>query len=111
MLRQKDLILLPYPFTDQGGSKVRPAIIVSNEEFNKKCPDFIVVPLTSVIKDEPYSLIINQENMQEGELIKQSRARLDKIFTIDKDIIIMKIGRLNEATFNKIKQEISKIFN
>ena len=33
---QKELILLPYPFSNLEGNKVRPALVVSNDSFNKK---------------------------------------------------------------------------
>ena len=108
--QQKELVLLPYPFSDRGGSKVRPAIIVSNDNFNKKCEDCVLVPLTTVIKNEPYSLVLNQDNLDSGKLLKQSRIRIDKIFTIKKSLIIMKIGKINDKTIEKIKFEISKVF-
>ena len=110
ILQQKELVLLPYPFSDQGGSKVRPAIVVSNDNFNKRCEDCVLVPLTTVIKDEPFSLMLNQDNLEFGKLLKQSRIRIDKIFTIKKSLIIMKIGKINDKTIEKIKFEISKVF-
>lgn len=108
--KQKELVLLPYPFTDQEGSKVRPAIIISNDNFNKKCQDCVMIPLTTVIKDEPYSILINQEDLSLGKLLRPSRIRIDKIFTINKNLIMMQIGKINENTFLKIRSEISKVF-
>lgn len=107
---QKEIVLLPYPFSDLEGSKVRPAIVVSNDLFNKKSADCIAVPLTTVIKDEPYSVILNQEDLSSGKLLKPSRVRADKIFAVEKNLIIMKIGVINEKTFEKIKAEIVKMF-
>ncbi len=109
IFQQRELVLLPYPFSDQGGSKVRPAIIVSNDNFNKRCEDCVLVPLTTVIKNEPFSLILNQDSLESGKLLKQSRIRIDKIFTIKKNLIIMKIGKINDKTLEKIKFEISKV--
>ncbi|MBS3066319.1 type II toxin-antitoxin system PemK/MazF family toxin [Candidatus Pacearchaeota archaeon] len=110
IFKQKELVLLPYPFSDQVGSKVRPAIIVSNDNFNKRCEDCVMVPLTTLIKDEPFSLIVNQDSLESGKLLKQSRVRIDKIFTIKKSLIIMQIGKINDKTLEKIKIEISKVF-
>ncbi|MFH1211872.1 MAG: type II toxin-antitoxin system PemK/MazF family toxin [Candidatus Woesearchaeota archaeon] len=107
--KQKELVLLPFPFSDLKETKVRPAIIVSNDIFNKKSADCIMVPLTSVIKDEPYSIIINQQDMSSGNLIKTSRVKADKIFAVEKCLITMKIGAVSEKTFDKIKHEILKI--
>ena len=109
-VNQKELILLPYPFSNQQERKVRPALIISNNEFNKKSDDCIAVPLTSVIKEEPYSVFIEQEDLSEGKLLRSSRIRIDKIFSIDKKIIIMKIGIIKNQIFAKIKIELGKIF-
>jgi mRNA interferase MazF len=110
IFQQKELVLLPYPFSNQEGSKVRPAIIVSNDNFNKRCEDCVMVPLTTVIKEEPFSIILNQDSLESGRLLKQSRVRIDKIFTIKKSLIIMKIGKINDKTLEKIKFEFNKVF-
>lgn len=108
-VKQKEMVLLPYPFSNLRETKVRPAIIVSNDSFNKKSADCIMIPLTTIIKDEPYSIIINQKDLTSGKLIQPSRARADKIFAVEKNIIIMKIGTVNDSIFEKIKQEIFKM--
>jgi len=109
-INQKEVVLLPYPFSNFGGMKVRPALVVSNEYFNKKSADCIMVPLTTVIKDEPYSVIIDNNDMNSGELVKQSRIRADKIFCVEKNLVTMKIGIIKDKTFEKVKAEIFKIF-
>ena len=45
IVNQKEIVLLPYPFTDLKGAKVRPVLIISNNLFNKKSEDCITVPL------------------------------------------------------------------
>jgi mRNA interferase MazF len=83
--------------------------VVSNDRFNGKSNDFVAVPLTSVIKDEPYSVLINQGDLCGGKLLKPSRVRADKIFTVEKNLIVMKIGTVDDKTFQRIKLEIGKI--
>lgn len=109
-VNQKEVVLLPYPFSNLGGTKVRPALVVSNNQFNKKSDDCVMAPLTTTIKDEPYSVVIEQENMSSGKLLKPSRIRADKVFCVDKNLIKMKIGVLNSGSFKKVKKEIFKIF-
>jgi len=109
-VQQKEIVLLPYPFSDLEGTKVRPALIVSNNFFNKKSDDCIMIPLTTLIKDEPYSIIITQKDLSSGKLLKPSRIRADKIFTVEKNLIIMKIGIINNKILDKIKLEIGKLF-
>ena len=109
-LKQKEIVLLPFPFTDLEESKVRPAIVVSNDQFNKRSDDCIMVPLTTVIKDSPYSIIIDQEDMRSGKLLRPSMVRIDKVFTVEKKLAAMKIGRLNDTTFKKIRNKLIEIF-
>ena len=110
MVEQKDLVLLPYPFTDLENSKIRPALVVSNEAFNKKSRDRIMIPLTSVLNDVPHSIFITQESLQSGKLVKPSRIRADKIFSVEQGKIILKIGRLKDPVFDKVKTELLKVF-
>lgn len=109
-IKQKELVLLPYPFSNLEKSKVRPALVVSNNSFNLKSDDCLMVPLTSIIKEEPYSLIINQKDLSSGKLLKESRIRCDKLFSVEKNLIIMKIGTLKTEIFDKVKSDIFKIF-
>ena len=110
MINQKEIVLLPYPFSDLKGSKMRPALVVSNNQLNGKSDDCIMVPLTTIIKNEPYSIIINQENLFSGKLVKQSRIRVDKIFSVNKNLISMKIATIKDNLFDKVKSEIQKMF-
>lgn len=109
-LSQKDLVLLPYPFSNLKETKVRPAVIVSNEIFNKQSADCVMVPLTSVIKEEPYSVIIENKNLVSGTLPKKSRIRADKVFCVEKSLVHLVIGRIDDLIFEKVKSEIIKVF-
>lgn len=110
IINQKEIVLLPFPFSDLERKRVRPALVVSNNNLNKKSEDCIMVPLTTIIKDEPYSVVINQENLSSGKLLKPSRIRTDKIFSVKKDLVIMKIGIISEDILEKVKTEIKRMF-
>ncbi|MCK5624302.1 type II toxin-antitoxin system PemK/MazF family toxin [Candidatus Pacearchaeota archaeon] len=110
MANQKEIVLLPYPFSNLKENKIRPALIISNNKFNKKSEDCIMVPLTAVIKDEPYSILINQKDLFLGKLIRPSRIRVDKIFSVEKNLIKMKIGIINNKVLRDVKKEIGRMF-
>ena len=42
-----DIVLVPFPFTDQSRSKQRPAVVVSNSAYNASKPDVVVMAITS----------------------------------------------------------------
>jgi hypothetical protein len=56
MIEQKDLLLVPFPFSDQSGRKVRPVIVISNDEFNKYSDDILVIGVTSNISKDKYAI-------------------------------------------------------
>jgi len=42
-----DIVLVPFPFTDQSTSKKRPAVIISSNTYNQKRPDIVIMAVTS----------------------------------------------------------------
>ena len=45
-----DIVLVPFPFTDQSTSKKRPAVVVSSFEYNKNRQDLVLMAVTSQSK-------------------------------------------------------------
>ena len=109
-VKQKEIVLISFPFTNQSGSKVRPALIISNNEFNSHSNNCLIIPMTTILKNVKYSFEINQKDLVKGKLIKKSRIRIDKINSIQKNLIKMKIGTVSNIVFNRIKKEINSIF-
>ncbi len=54
-MKQKTIVLVPFPFSDQTGSKVRPALILSNNSFNKMSQDVLACAITSNITHSKYN--------------------------------------------------------
>ncbi len=106
-VRQREIVILPVPFSDQTAHKARPAIVVSNDKINAISDDIILVPLTSVLKDAPYSVLVTDNDLSDGELVAPSRARADKIFTAHKSLIRVRIGSIKQDVFALIKKEIN----
>jgi mRNA interferase MazF len=109
MTLQRDIVLLNFPFSNLKQSKVRPAIILSNNKHNKKSNDVIVVPLTSNLQQTDYDMLISNKNLEKGNLIVDSRVKVDRIFSVDKKLVKMNIGKIDKQTFSKIKTILSDL--
>lgn len=109
MLKQRDIVLLPIPFTDLASQKKRPAIIISSDTYNETHEDIVVVALTSNIEQRDFSIILTGDDLEDGILKVTSMVRADKIYTLNKSIIIKTFGRVRPATFTKIKGTILKL--
>ncbi len=103
-MKQRAIILVPFPFSDQSGQKIRPALVISNDTFNKTSQDLIVCSITSTFKPAQYSLIINQDDLEQGTLPSQSAIKVENIFKIEKSLIIKTIGTLQSSAFLKVIQ-------
>ena len=110
MIQQRDLVLLSFPFSNLKSSKVRPTVVISNDSYNKKSADIIVVPVTTNLNLKEHVILLTNENLESGRLIKDSKIKVDRIMSIDKKIVRMKIGRVNAGVLAKIRNELLRIF-
>lgn len=109
MAGQKSIVLVQFPYSDQSGKKVRPALILSNASFNAH-EDVIICALTSSIRKRPYSIIITSKETVHKKLLDTSQIRIDAITRISKGLIIKEIDILNENIFEKVLQILNSIF-
>ncbi|MGH9877032.1 MAG: type II toxin-antitoxin system PemK/MazF family toxin [Nitrososphaerales archaeon] len=109
MISQREIILLSFPFNDLRTSKVRPAIVISNNEYNNNSNDIIVVPLTTNLTSKDYAFVITNNDLDRGRLIKDSNVRVDRILSIDKNLVRLVIGRVNRHVQGRIKKIISEL--
>lgn len=93
-----------FPFSDLQSSKVRPALVLSNDKYNNKFEDLIAVPLTTNIKLREHSILITNKNMEKGRLIVDSNVKIDRIFSVSKKLVKMNIGKINNDTYDNIKK-------
>ena len=101
---------MPFPFTDLSEEKVRPVLIISNNDYSKLFSDIVVIPITSKIKDKDYSFTINNEDLEDGMLITQSSIKTNVIITLDKKKVIKRIAKLSIKKFQNVRNKVISIF-
>lgn len=105
MLKGK-IVLTPFPFTDLSGSKVRPAVILSNQ---KKGEDCLVAFISSLgIKRSEFDIFVKQ-SLKNGLKI-DSIIKTEKIATLEKKIILGEIGVLEKNYVLEIDNKLRKLF-
>lgn len=101
---QGDLVWAQYPLTDKVDKlKRRPVLVISNSQSNRLDNDYIVIPITKTIRQQPFSLVIEPHEVS-GTMPVQSELRCNKLFTVRKTLISDRIGILMEQ---KLKQAIN----
>jgi mRNA interferase MazF len=109
MMRQRDLVLVPFPFSDQSGRKVRPVVILSNDSYNDHSEDVLVVGVTSNISKDMYTLGLGNPDLEEGKLVTKCCIKVENILRIDKELVIKKIGKIKKIKLKKIIDILMKI--
>lgn len=94
-IRQRDIVLVPFPFSDLSQSKKRPAVIISNKEYNSKNEDIVCCAVTSNLQNCSDSVEIGKSDLESGHLDLKSIVKPAKLFTLKRSAIIRNIARLN----------------
>ncbi len=111
MLKQRDIILIPIPFTDLTSQKKRPAVIISNDSYNETHEDIVVVALTSNIEPRDFSLMLTGNDLEEGTLKVTSMIRVDKIYTLNKSIVLKTFGKVKPDILSRIKDSLLNLID
>ena len=98
--KQRDIYLVPYPFSNLSDTKVRPVIILSNDAFNENSRDVVVCGITSNLNVQRYSLQIEGSGLEEGKL-RTSMVRMQNLLKIEQRLLIKKIARLNQEKYKE----------
>lgn len=103
-----DIVLVPFPFTDQTSAKRRPAVVISAEAYNARHPDVILMPVTSQIRGDarPDDVVI--DGWQEAGLLKSSAIK-PVIATLEGSLVIRRLGMLAERDCNTLSETLNAI--
>lgn len=103
-----DVILVPFPFTDQSTTKQRPAVVVSSHGYNMQRPDLILLAITSQVRASlPFGAMLVAD-WQTAGLIKPSVCK-PLITTVEQSLVIKRLGRLSSndaASLRAVMDEI-----
>ncbi|MDP3912362.1 MAG: type II toxin-antitoxin system PemK/MazF family toxin [Bacteroidota bacterium] len=99
-----DIVLIPFPFSDLSGAKNRPAIILIETD-----DDVTVAFITTQLKWESQFDVLLQPSDFNG-LKKVSLIRLNKLATIDKDLVVGRLGSLEEPLMELLDRNLIRIF-
>lgn len=89
-----DIVLVPFPFTNQTASKKRPAVVVSNPAFHNRRPDLILMAVTSQVRTPLLAGEASLTGWQTAGLLKPSVTK-PMLMTVEKPLILRRLGRLN----------------
>ena len=103
-----DIVLVPFPFTDQTAGKRRPAVVVSTAAYNRSKPDLVLMAATSQLRVSAVLGEVWVEHWQAAGLLKPSAIK--PVFTtIEQRLVIRQLGTLALADQMALRQAIKAV--
>ena len=103
-----DVVLVPFPFTDQSVTKKRPAVVVSSDSYNQARPDVILMAITSQLSSPPRLGEVVIADWKTAGLLKASTTK-PILTTIEKRLLIRSLGKLASPDLVSLRDALKKI--
>jgi mRNA interferase MazF len=100
MTRRGDVVIIDFPFTDSGQSKIRPALVVQNDRDNQKIRKTVIAMITGNLRrqGDPSHLHVDPghpDGVSSG-LSFPSLVSCNYLFTVEQNSIQQVIGHLSD---------------
>lgn len=102
-----DIVLVPFLFTDQTGSKQRPAVVVSSDDYHRQHADIILAGITSQPRGDRLGEV-SVEHWQEAGLLRASVVK-PALATVDRRLVIKRLGRLEDDDRRALRAALDRI--
>ena len=89
-----DVVLVPFPFTNQATTKQRPAVVVSTRAYASARPDVVLMAITSQVRTPLSFGEVLIADWQAARLIKESVVK-PLLATLEQALIIRQLGVLS----------------
>ncbi|KKP37537.1 MAG: MazF family transcriptional regulator, mRNA interferase [Candidatus Peregrinibacteria bacterium GW2011_GWF2_33_10] len=110
-IKQGEIILFEFPYTDFSAYKKRPALVISNDVFNMGSLDVVTVAITTQENLNKFQLEIDQRDIVKGEILKKSYIKCGDIMTVEKSIILAKVAVIKKEKLNEVLQKVHNILS
>lgn len=101
--KQWDVVVVPFPFSNQPGAKRRPALVLSDPKFNSRGHTVLAMITTAAHRSWPGDVLL--ADYKTAGLRKSCLVRL-KIFTLDNRLVLKRIGHLSGSDRKQIEGEL-----
>ncbi len=103
-----DVVLVPFPFTDQSGTKKRPAVVVSSHGYNASRRDIVIMAITSQLRTPLAFGEAMVADWQGAGLVKESV--LKPVFTtIEQGLVLRVMGELAATDVKTLREVVADV--
>ncbi len=101
------LVLVPFPFTDCSAQKRRPALVLSQPQFQRSSGHLLVAMVTTT-RQSTWLLDWSNQQWQEAGLPRPCLVRF-KLFMLDQRLILSSLGALSSSDRDGVIGQLQKL--
>ncbi|MBC8117228.1 MAG: type II toxin-antitoxin system PemK/MazF family toxin [Candidatus Saccharimonas sp.] len=114
-MNRGDVVLVDYPFSDGSGSKVRPALIVLADSYNRKLSHTIVAMISSsssrIVGDASQLVLeLGSPELQQSGLWLRSVVMCENLTPVRQSRVLKTLGKLPTSAVAKIEGCLKSAF-
>lgn len=110
-LRRDDVVLVTFPFTDLGGQKLRPALIVGRPLGDDIVLAFITSRVGPSVPKAERTIAPRDREFAATGLKVASRVRLNRIATLHRPLIRRRLGRIGPRTRRDVDRALRYVLD
>ncbi len=103
-----DIVLVPFPFTDQTTTKKRPAVVVSSDTYHRNRPDVILMAVTSQLRPTSAFGEVSVQGWKQAGLLKPSVLK-PLLATVERGLVIRKLGSLQAEDLAALRESLRSV--
>lgn len=110
MITEGQIVLFKFPQTDQQIGKLRPALVI--RKLPGRFNDWLICMISSQADQEipgfDEMITVNDSDFTASGLKVQSLLRIGRLAVVNGDILLGKIGQIDNHRLNRLKQNLSQ---
>ena len=100
-MKQGEIILIKFTFSDHSDFKMRPALVISNKNLNNS-DDIIILGISSQKGSTKSFVSLRNEDLTKGEIMKQSFVKCGSVLTIEKSLIVKTVAVITDKKLEEV---------
>jgi mRNA interferase MazF len=100
-------VVLPFPQTNLQQGKRRPALVIVDLPGD----DLILCQITSQAHRDSYSIAVNNDDFQIGQLHLRSYIRPNRLFTVEQSVVLYTAARVTRIKLDETLTKLRQLFS
>ncbi len=101
------IVLVPFPFTDLSGNKVRPCVVLYEQKGGEDC---VIACISSIKQKRLSGFDVKVKSTITNGLKMDSVIKTEKIATLEKKIILGELGMLEKHLIKELDAKLKALF-